>query len=546
MSDETSFDPRNLPESNREKLAPKQEVADSSSQKPPQPQIPDQTDELQRRKDEQDIAVVRARLQNLAEQESNPIKDLLIKEIENSGGRITFERFMELSLYGNVETEDSKLQGVGYFSSGDVKISYTRDKEAGIELGHFKTSPEVSSAFGHSFAYYLEELWEQMGKPESFDVAEMGAGNGTFARDILEYVRDNNPEFSKAVKYKIVEIGQGLIDKQKEKLKDFPVEWVLASATSLPLRNVRGAFISNELVDNFPVHRINLTKGNLTEKYVTYQEGQFKEIEGEISDPRLGTFFEYLREQHSGKKSGDAYVNLRALDWMKQVSDALDSGFVITVDYGGNARRVRHTNVRTGAVGEHYQSESAEPAYENVGRVDITSTVDFSALKKEGERNGLQTVGLTTQGQFLEKNGFLWEIRERHKQNVIEYLEGKITRKELVKRYRDFGPDLDLVKNVSGPHVDFWIKHISGKASGDLKVLVQAKNTETREVRKSMNQTWRTEVRVDPYDVIEEFEDPEWNGKYGWEQYIDSGDIVRKARTPEKKKLYAEWLKSHE
>ena len=57
--------------------------------------------------------------------------------------------------------------------------------------------------------------------------------------------------------------------------------------------------------------------------------------------------------------------------------------------------------------------DGASP-YQRIGRQDITAHVDFSQVLKEGERVGLNPIGLTTQAEFLRGLGhheFLRKVR---------------------------------------------------------------------------------------------------------------------------------------
>jgi SAM-dependent MidA family methyltransferase len=61
------------------------------------------------------------------------------------------------------------------------------------------------------------KVWEAMGRPATFNVVEMGAGNGTLAKDFLVWARENEPEFYDALRYNIVEYGD-LIKNQQERI----------------------------------------------------------------------------------------------------------------------------------------------------------------------------------------------------------------------------------------------------------------------------------------------------------------------------------------
>ena len=53
---------------------------------------------------------------------------------------------------------------------------------------------------------------------EDFTVYEIGAGNGTLARDILDYLREDYPEVYDRTRYNIIEISGNLVDLQKKRL----------------------------------------------------------------------------------------------------------------------------------------------------------------------------------------------------------------------------------------------------------------------------------------------------------------------------------------
>lgn len=80
-------------------------------------------------------------------------------------GPITFDRFMELALYG---------EG-GFFAAGHGAGRAGRD---------FVTSPEVGPLFGVCMARALDRMWHELDEPDPFLVIEAGAGNGRLARGV--------------------------------------------------------------------------------------------------------------------------------------------------------------------------------------------------------------------------------------------------------------------------------------------------------------------------------------------------------------------------
>jgi SAM-dependent MidA family methyltransferase len=53
---------------------------------------------------------------------------------------------------------------------------------------------------------------------DDFVIYEMGAGNGTLALNILDYIRDQYPEVYERTRYKIVEISSRLSKIQQDRL----------------------------------------------------------------------------------------------------------------------------------------------------------------------------------------------------------------------------------------------------------------------------------------------------------------------------------------
>jgi SAM-dependent MidA family methyltransferase len=323
----------------------------------------------------------------------NPqLKAEIIALIESSPDRrITFERFMELALYHPVE---------GY---------YTR--RAGLigPKGDFYTAPRLSPVFGELVGRQIAEFWEKLGAPSEFQVVEMGAGQGLLAGDILTYLQKADPTLWTALGYTIVEISEPLKMAQRRRLESLPqgadllasVGWrTLADFTK---GEVKGCFVSNELLDAFPVHLVTIEDGQWREIYVTLSESlEFEEIVGPLSDPALASYFERLGM--AAGKYGEGYrteVNLRMLNWLEEVAFGLEQGYILTIDYGYPAAQRYNPLRRDGTLQCYSQHQVHANPYINIGRQDITSHVDFTSLIQRGEELGLLTLGFTRQAPFL-------------------------------------------------------------------------------------------------------------------------------------------------
>ncbi|EED83157.1 predicted protein [Postia placenta Mad-698-R] len=89
---------------------------------------------------------------------------------------------------------------------------------------------------------------------EDFVIYEIGAGNGTLARDILDYIQERYPEVYDRTRYRIIEISGNLARLQREKLADkHPcVDIVHKSIFRWDTRESAPCFfLAMEVIDNF-------------------------------------------------------------------------------------------------------------------------------------------------------------------------------------------------------------------------------------------------------------------------------------------------------
>ncbi len=304
--------------------------------------------------------------------------DAAIRREIAARGPVTFERFMEMALY-----EPS----LGYYASASAEIGCA---------GDFYTSPHLHPIFGAMIGRQVQECWEAMGRPEHFDIVEAGAGRGYLCHDTLKYLQGR--EIFDALTYAIVELNPTMASRQRELLGPLgaKVRW---AASIRELGGIRGAVISNELIDAFPVHAVTWREGGLREIHVTVEDGRLTEVELPPSTPRLT---EHLDE--FGITLPEGYrteINLRAKGWLGEVSEALTEGFVLTIDYGHTGRAYYDEERSRGTLMCYHEHQINEDPYINIGRQDITSHVDFSALARWGRALELRTLGYTRQGLYL-------------------------------------------------------------------------------------------------------------------------------------------------
>jgi SAM-dependent MidA family methyltransferase len=338
----------------------------------------------------------------------------------------------------------------GYYQSEGVTIG---------KQGDYYTSPSVSPLFGHLIAKQLFQMAEILGG-EAFDVVEMGGGRGFLCEDILDWAKKNSPAFSRQLRYHLVETSAPFSKEQRKRLSEKEREgrvfWIDPKKFERGEVQMEGCFLSNELVDAFPVHRVIFDQGELKEIYVTHRNGRFEEQWGKLSDPRIVSYF---RSMDIALQEGQrAEVNLSALEWMESVARCLQRGFVLTIDYGYLAHELYSPVRREGTLLCYFQHQASENPYERLGEQDITSHVNFTGLIRKGEEVGLRFTGLVPQYRFLIGLGLLDQMETLGKElSELDGLKLRLSLKNLIEPEMGMGEVFKVLvqhKGMDQPQLD--------------------------------------------------------------------------------------------
>lgn len=300
---------------------------------------------------------------------------------------MTFAQFMQACLYSPRD---------GFYAARSQRIG-----------AHFGTSPTSHPAFGALIARQLQQMWRHLGNPPVFHVIEVGAGDGALAHSIVHACSELTPAFAQALYYVAADYQPYWDPSSAQRLGtgsgDAGIQRV-RSAGLRAFRNVVGCILSNELIDNFPVHRFAIQEGRFKEVFVTLCDGNFTEVLDEPSSPRIKEQLASLNLSLAEGYRGE--VNLAMDDWTSQVARTLDRGFVLTIDYGQQAAGLYAPENSQGTLVCYHQHAVLNDPYQNIGQQDITCHVDFTTLMRLGEQHGLRTVGYVPQRQFLMNLGF--------------------------------------------------------------------------------------------------------------------------------------------
>lgn len=272
----------------------------------------------------------------------NKLEQIIIDRIKGEGP-IPFETFMDMALY---------YPELGYYTSPDLTIG---------PMGDFYTGPHLHPILGAMIGRQLEEMWESMGRPPDFHAVEIGAGAGYLCRDVLSHLR--NSKIFDSLHYTIVEINPAMAARQQALVRDFreKIRWI-SSITEL--KGIRGCIFSNELLDAFPVHVVQMGD-EIREIYVSYDKNRLKELYNEVSTTDI---IDYLNDFQIKIPPGcRSEVNLRIRKWLRQTAGVLSEGFILSVDYGYSSKEYYDEERSGGTLLCYHKHLFHESPFDNIG-----------------------------------------------------------------------------------------------------------------------------------------------------------------------------------
>ncbi|MCG6860571.1 MAG: SAM-dependent methyltransferase [Chromatiaceae bacterium] len=306
--------------------------------------------------------------------------DLIRKEAAARGGRLPFDRFMELALYA---------PGLGYYVAGSRKLGPD---------GDFVTAPELSPLFGQCVAEQCREVLQEL---DAGDILEFGAGSGALAAQVLSALADrsNLPR-----SYLILELSPELRERQYRRLAE-QVPHLLARVhwlDRLPA-GLRGCVLANEVLDAMPVHRFRIGEdGAPRELFVRPSQESLEALWEEPVSPGLREALHALRDRGLAVDPGyESEINMRLAPWVRSLAGVLERGLVLMIDYGYAQSEYYRADRRSGTLMCHYRHRAEGNPFLRLGLQDITAHVDFTAVAEAGHLAGLRLAGYTTQAHFL-------------------------------------------------------------------------------------------------------------------------------------------------
>lgn len=224
--------------------------------------------------------------------------------------------------------------------------------------------------------------------------------------------------------------------------------------------------------------------------YVEFRAGRFESTLGALSHTTLSSRLE--EDGITLEEGQQVEICLYLEPWVREVAECLEKGFVLTIDYGHDAKTLYSPKRRNGSLRCYYQHTVSSNPYVYVGSQDITSHVDFTVLASLGKQLGLNTLGLTRQSEFLKNLGL--DILQKM---LLEQAT------ELNQRKRD--------ANRMG-----MLEIARDGGLGDFKFLVQSKGVAQPNITGILgySSSWEKRLRKLPLPILREEHLPLMESKY--------------------------------
>ena len=354
----------------------------------------------------------------------------MMAEIEERGGVVAFEEFMELALYHPVH---------GYYSG--EKPRYGRD-------GDFLTAPTSSAWYPRVLARLFIALAGDL-KPLRF--VDAASGDGSLIWELLRALGQGaGATLAEVVS---VERSAAMRSRQLEHLDGapVPVRWV-DDIAGVGARSEPTVVHASELFDAQPVVRVVGRGGGLRELWV-HLTGEGLGWEERPARSKVVAYF--ARHGVHLVEGQLAEANLGALALHRSLLGAAGTdGLALVLDYGYEARRLYDPRGRGGgSLATFRRHRVGRDPLESPGEVDLTAHVNWDDLRAAAAVEGWSEIGLWPLAEFLVRAGIGNELDARGLGMEAELDVATVTARQEVKRLLDpdgMGSDLKVLVQARG------------------------------------------------------------------------------------------------
>ncbi|WP_298912157.1 SAM-dependent methyltransferase [uncultured Algimonas sp.] len=267
--------------------------------------------------------------------------------------------------------------------------------------GDFVTAPEISQMFGECLGLWVIQSWDDLGRPDRFNLVELGPGRGVMMADMLKTVA-LQPDCFKAANVVLIEASAALQAVQAKTLGASGVQVGWADTLD-DVDNRPTLIVGNEFLDCLPIRQFIQTSDGWSERCVGADGSELRfETDGHTAPESVTTAFPGT---HPDPADGDL---LEICPAAAQIVDHLRDRFA---QRGGRALFIDYGPAHTefGDTLQAIKRHEKVGAFDAPGDTDLTARVDFAGLAALALQAGLVVHGPVPQRTFLSRLGI--EVR---------------------------------------------------------------------------------------------------------------------------------------
>ncbi len=271
---------------------------------------------------------------------------------------------------------------------------YTKRNPFGSK-GDFVTSPNISILFSEAIAVWCVSFWEKLEKPNPINIVELGPGNGTLAKGLIQSFNNFN-KFKDKYRIYLHEKSRRLKKIQKKTIASKNVKWI---NNFNEIKKGPVIIIANEFFDSLPIKQYVYKNKNWYEKYVELKNyNTLNFLYKRVSLPN----FKKICKLDISKNQKFIEFSIEMINYIKKISKLINihNGGLICFDYGFQNKKMFNTL-------QSVKNHSYSKILLNPGKQDITHLINFSFLSNLIKELNLEYEGITNQGFFLKKMGII-------------------------------------------------------------------------------------------------------------------------------------------
>ena len=277
----------------------------------------------------------------------------------------------------------------------DKKKGYYASKIPFGDKGDFLTAPGISNLFSEIIGVWLISTWNTLGRPKKFNIIELGPGDGGLTK-ILIKTFERFPEFNKSINIFLYEKSNLLKNLQKKNIKSTKVKWVKN------FKNIKSGpviFFGNEFFDSIPIKQFLRKENFLFEKF--YKLNKNNKIDQIYKKTTAKNILQIKKFKTLNNLEFIEFPKLGINELNKIINKISKlTGGLLLIDYGYLISQNKDT---IQSVIKHKRNN----LFDNLGKADITSLVNFGLLNEYFKKNNLKVKKVVTQKKFLEKMGII-------------------------------------------------------------------------------------------------------------------------------------------